>query len=81
MKTTILAIILLTITLIMLSISAHFVARMDTFDERLDQLEMEVRELEVEFIGYKAEIWERTREYSHIIPVDGGFLGVREDKK
>ena len=51
----------------------------DNLIERIEHVEAEVRALRVEMIGYKAEIRERTRPYTHIIPVSGGFLGVRKD--
>ena len=50
----------------------------DNLIERIESVEAEMQALRVEMIGYKAQIWERTQPYTHIIPIDGGFLGVRQ---
>ena len=64
-----------------LCVSAYILSynpKPDNLIERIESVEAEMRALRVEFIGYKAEIRERTRPYTHIIPVDGGLLGVRQ---
>ena len=50
----------------------------DNLIERIESVEAEMQALRVEFIGYKAQIWEMTSPFTHIIPVSGGFLGVRQ---
>ena len=65
-----------------LCVSAYMLNRNPEIDDlrcRIEHVEAEVQALRGEFIGYKAEIRERTRPYTHILPVSGGFLGVRED--
>lgn len=78
MKLTLIALILA----LSLCVSAYILSynpKPDNLIERIEHVEAEVRALRTEFIGYKAQIWERTEPYTHVIPIDGGFLGVRKD--
>ncbi len=79
MKLTLIALILA----LSLCVSAYLLSykpEPDNLIERIEDVETEVQALRVEWIGYKAEIWERTSPFTHIIPIDGGFLGIKEEE-
>ena len=41
-------------------------------------LRQENEQLQADLTAHKAEIKDMVRPYSHIIPIDGGYLGLRE---
>ena len=45
---------------------------------RVELLELKLTTFKADMREYKVEIDNKTRPYTHIIPISGGFLGVRE---
>jgi hypothetical protein len=78
MKTILLWLTLFTVTLTMLFIAMNLLECMDAQDIRIRQVEAEVQALRTEWIGYKAVLWERTEPFKDILPVAGGYVGVRK---
>ena len=52
----------------------------DNLTERIEHVEAEVQALRFELSVYKSEIWDRTRPFDHVIPISGGFLGIRKEE-
>ena len=50
----------------------------ETLELRIELLELKLTDFEVDMREYKVEIDDKTRPYDYVIPVSGGFLGVRE---
>ena len=63
----------------MATVVTDYIEHKRVMEERVEALEAEVQALRTEWIGYKAVLWERTEPFKDILPVAGGFVGVREE--
>lgn len=80
MKTTLIIIILVCLGCLSFAMVVQDYAEYKRASEhRIEAVEAEVRALRTEWIGYKAVIWERTEPFTDILPVAGGFIGIREE--
>lgn len=52
----------------------------EVLEARIELLELKLTTFKADMREYKVEIDYKTRPYTYIIPVSGGFLGVRGEK-